>query len=212
MTQATRLEQEFPSANSQSTAIVSPYCTIGPFFPFAFVNDCNDITVFEGRKAQGQHIWLGGKVVEEGNKPTLHSILELWQPDANGIFRHPLDPRYNEVDPAFFGWGRAYSDAQGFYRFRTVVPGASRELDGTLRCPHANLTVLAIGLTRRMVTTIFFSDTLGQADDPVLRLVPESSRSRLFARKDDTLAGEGLPGYRFDVVLRGSDETPFFID
>ena len=26
------------------------------------------------------------------------------------------------------------------------------------RCPHANLMILAIGLTRRLVTTVFFAD------------------------------------------------------
>jgi protocatechuate 3,4-dioxygenase alpha subunit len=192
--------------------IVSPYCTIGPFFPFAFVNDCNDLTAFEGRQARGQYIWLAGKVLEEDGRPTFHTILELWQPDANGIFRHPLDPRHADADPGFYGFGRAFTDAQGFYRFRTIIPGASREPDGALRCPHANLTVLAIGLTRRMVTTIFFSDSPAGADDPVLRCVPETTRHRLFARKDDTLAADGLPGYRFDVILRGGEETPFFKD
>jgi protocatechuate 3,4-dioxygenase, alpha subunit len=196
-----------------SRSIVSPYCTIGPFFPFAFVEDSNDLTQFEGRTAGGQRIWLGGTVVEGGNIRTVdNTILEIWQPDANGIFRHPLDPRHREVDPGFFGWGRARTDHQGLYRFRTVLPGRSREIDGTLRCAHANLMVLAIGITRRLVTTVFFSEAPHSADDPVLRSVPESARHRLFARKDDTLASAGLPGYRFDIVLRGENETPFFLD
>jgi protocatechuate 3,4-dioxygenase, alpha subunit len=191
---------------------VSPISTIGPFFPFALVDDVNNLTAFEGRKAQGQHIWLAGAVVELGNAPTNHTILEIWQPDANGIFQHPLDPRHAEADPGFCGWGRARTNPQGFYRFRTVLPGQSRETDGTIRCPHANLMILAIGLTRRLVTTIFFSDSPETADDPVLARVPQSSRHRLFAHKDDTFAAEGLPGYRFDVVLRGDNETPFFLD
>ena len=196
-----------------SQAVVSPYSTIGPFFPFDFVDDCNDLTEFEGRKASGQHIWLGGTVVEEGNVPTGNTVLELWQPDARGVFRHPLDPRLSELDAGFFGWGRARTDGQGFYRFRTVLPGQSRELDGTLRCAHANLTILAIGLTRRLVTTIFFSEKPEQEQDPVLSCVPDPlRRERLFARRDQTLASGGLPGYRFDIVLRGENETPFFVD
>jgi protocatechuate 3,4-dioxygenase alpha subunit len=196
-----------------SQPVVSPYSTIGPFFPFDFVDDCSDLTEFEGRKASGQHIWLAGTVVEEGNIPTGNTVLELWQPDARGVFRHPLDPRHFEIDPGFFGWGRARTNAQGFYQFRTVLPGPSRELDGTLRCAHANLTVLAIGLTRRLVTTIFFSESPETAEDPVLRCVPDRlRRKRLFARRDETLASSGLPGYRFDLVLRGEEETPFFLD
>jgi protocatechuate 3,4-dioxygenase alpha subunit len=196
-----------------SQAVVSPYCTIGPFFPFDFVDDCSDLTEFERRKASGQHIWLAGTVVEEGSVPTGNTVLELWQPDARGVFRHPLDPRHSEIDPGFFGWGRARTDGRGFYRFRTVLPGPSRERDGTPRCAHANLTILAIGLTRRLVTTIFFSDNPDGAQDPVLNCIADPLRRKhLFARRDETLASGGLPGYRFDIVLRGENETPFFLD
>jgi protocatechuate 3,4-dioxygenase alpha subunit len=195
-----------------SHAIVSPYSTAGPFFPFAFVDDCNDLTAFEGRKARGQHIWLSGTVVEEGNVPTANTILELWQPDSAGVFHHPLDPRYSQADPGFLGWGRARTDARGFYQFRTVLPGPPREEDGTIRCPHANLTVLAIGLTRRLVTTVFFATSTEPAD-PVLNCVPDpAARRRLFAIRDESLDRDGLPAYRFNVVLRGENETPFFLD
>jgi protocatechuate 3,4-dioxygenase beta subunit len=137
----------------------------------------------------------------------------VWQPDARGVFRHALDPRYAEIDPGFFGWGRARTDAQGSYRFRTVLPGQSREVDGTLRCAHANLAVLAIGLTRRLVTTIFFSESPEAAQDPVLNCLPDPLlRKRLFARRDQALDSGGLQGYRFDIVLRGENETPFFVD
>ena len=196
----------------QARPVVSPYCTIGPFFPFAFVDDCNDLTRFDGLRAQGRHIWLAGTIVEAGGAPTVNTLLELWQPDVNGIFRHPLDPRHAQIDPGFFGFGRARTDNRGFYKFRTVLPGPSREPDGTVRSPHANLTILAIGLTRRLVTTIFFSDSPEAAADPVLACVPAGRRSRLFARQDESLASDGLPGYRFDVVLRGENETPFFLD
>ena len=187
---------------------VSPYCTIGPFFPFQFVDDCNDLTQFEGRRAAGQHIWLTGRMVEEGGGPTGNSILEIWQPDENGIFRHPMDARYSKIDPGFFGWGRARTDREGRYQFRTVLPGAAREADGTMRLPHANLMILAIGLTRRLVTTVFFGD----ASDPVLDCVPAARRQRLLAVRDEELDAQGLPAYRFDIVLRGENETPFFVD
>jgi len=191
----------------------SPYSTIGPFFPFEFVDDCNDLTQYEGRPARGLHILLTGRVVEEGGVPTGNTILEIWQPDANGVFRHPLDPRFSEVDPSFFGWGRARTDREGWYRFPTVLPGRSREADGGLRCAHANLMILAIGLTRRLVTTVFFSDTPESADDPVLRTVVDpAARRRLFATRDEALDEPGLPAYHFDVVLRGANETPFFLD
>ena len=192
--------------------VPSPYCTIGPFFPYQFVDDSNDLTRFDGKTASGKHILLAGRVVEEGNLPTSNTILEIWQPDSNGIFRHTLDPRNGEADPGFAGWGRARTNRDGWYRFRTVLPGASLELDGTRRCAHMNMMVLAIGITRRLVTTVFFAENSAKTDDPVLRCVPETDRVRLFATRDPALDAEGLPAYRFDLVLRGENETPFFLD
>jgi len=139
--------------------------------------------------------------------------LEIWQADANGVFRHPLDPRCQDADPGFFGWGRARTDADGRYRFRTVIPGSYRTGDGTPRCPHVNVMVLAIGLTRRLVTTVFFGDAPDNVRDPVLDCVPDrAARRRLFAVRDSALDSEGLTAYRFDIVLRGENETPFFLD
>jgi protocatechuate 3,4-dioxygenase alpha subunit len=201
-----------PKTARPSVRPPSPLCTIGPFFPFQFVDDCNDLTQFAGRAARGEHIWLAGRVLEEGGAPTGNSVLEIWQADANGVFPHPLDPRYAQVDPAFLGWGRARTDREGRFRFRTVLPGRSRETNGVLRCPHANLMVLAIGLTRRLVTTIFFPQTPEDLRDPVLNCIRDvQAQKRLFAVREP--AGlEGLPIYRFDILLRGENETPFFLD
>ncbi len=81
------------------------------------------------------------------------------------------------------------------------------------RMPHVNLMVLAIGLTRRLVTTVFFGDAPETVNDPVLDCVPDrAARRRLFAVRDATLDAGGVPGYRFDIVLRGENETPFFVD
>ena len=177
--------------------IVSPYCTIGPFFPASFVEGHDDLTHHNGGTASGQHIVLTGRILQEGGDPTRNTILEIWQPDANGIFSSCAG-----ADPGFAGWGRARTDAEGRYRIRTVVPGAYDD-----RCPHANLMILAIGLTRRLVTTVFFADDPDSVRDPVLDCVKDAAaRKRLFATLQK--AGE----YRFDIVLRGEDETPFFLD
>jgi protocatechuate 3,4-dioxygenase beta subunit len=190
----------------------SVYCTIGPFFPTTFSDGCNDLTHYNGRVARGQHIILSGRVLEEGGQPTVNTILEIWQPDANGIFRHPLDPRCGQADPGFFGWGRAKTDAQGRYDFRTVLPGAY-EWDGALRRPHLNMMVLAIGLTRRLVTTVFFPEQPDNLSDPVLNCVADSAaRTRLVAKRSLEEDSSDASSYRFDLILRGAEETPFFLD
>jgi protocatechuate 3,4-dioxygenase beta subunit len=192
--------------------ITSPFGTIGPYFPYDFVDGCEDLTQRDGHTARGRHILISGRVLEEGHRPTRNTIVEIWQPDANGIFLHPLDPRCGQADPGFSGWGRARTDAQGNYRFRTVLPGSYTAEDGSPRCPHINVMLLGLGLTHRLVTTIFFADEPAAVSDPVLNCVPEGVRLRLFAVREPPLDADGLAAYRFDLILRGEDETPFFLD
>jgi len=178
---------------------VSPYCTIGPYFPASFVEGHEDLTHYRGGVARGQHITLSGRILQEGGVPTRNTILEIWQTDANGVFGR-------DADPGFAGWGRVRTDAEGWYRIRTVVPGSYGD-----RCPHANLMILAIGLTRRLVTTVFFANAPDvdpeAVRDPVLDCVKDAAaRKRLFATR------EGPEAYRFDLILRGEGETPFFLD
>jgi protocatechuate 3,4-dioxygenase alpha subunit len=180
----------------------SPNGTIGPFFPYEFAQE--DLTQREGKSALGQHIILTGQVLQEGGVPTRNTILEIWQTDARGIFHHELDPRCSQADPGFAGWGRARTNPEGWYRFRTVLPGSYES-----RAPHVNVMVLAIGLTWRLVSTIFFADSA----DPVLDCVADpAARTRLIAKRDPSLDADGVPAYRFDVILRGENETPFFLD
>jgi protocatechuate 3,4-dioxygenase alpha subunit len=149
---------------------------------------------------------------EEGDRPILNAIIEIWQPDANGIFRHPLDPRFDRADPGFCGWGRARTDADGRYSFRTVLPGASSADPAGNRTPHLNLMILAIGLTRRLVTTIFFAESAEAVRDPVFEIVQNpAARKRMLANKQGNDSA-GLSVYRFDIVTRGPSETPFFLD
>jgi protocatechuate 3,4-dioxygenase alpha subunit len=193
----------------------SPYCTIGPFFPGDFVAGCEDLTSFQGKQARGQQIVLTGRVMEEGHRPILNAIVEIWQPDANGVFRHPLDPRVHQADPGFFGWGRARTDRDGRYAFRTVMPGASQGYAGHgARWPHLNLMILAIGLTRRLVTTVFFAESPALVQDPVLACVTDPlARERMLARLEKHENGAAdVPVYRYDIVTRGESETPFFVD
>ena len=172
--------------------------TLGPFFPREFGQGANDLTAFEGRPAKGEPLEITGRVVQADGSPLDNVVLEIWQADANGIFRDPADPRYAQADPNFFGWGRAATDAQGIYTFRTIRPGAYPG-----RAPHVNFLILYSGLMRQLQTVMFFA----KAGDPVLDAVePAALRERLIAKS------EGAARYRFDIRLRGEGETPFFDD
>jgi protocatechuate 3,4-dioxygenase alpha subunit len=171
--------------------------TIGPFFPPRYVDEgANDLTQFEGRKAQGDVIEIHGRVVQEDGTPLENLIVEIWQADAQGIFRHPADPRHALADANFLGWGRAATDKDGRYSFRTIRPGAPAG-----RQPHVNFMVMFSGLLRILRTTMFFED----GDDPVLRAVPHLRRNLLIGRKEKNT-------FIFDIRLRGENETPFFDD
>src|SRR5262245_30232886 len=112
-------------------ATVSPACTTGPYFPVEFSDGSEDLTHRDGATAKGEHILLTGRVLELGAKPTRNMVLEIWQADANGVFRHPLDPESAAADPGFWCWGRARTNKDGWYALRTVIPGAYRG-----RAPH----------------------------------------------------------------------------
>jgi len=176
--------------------------TIGPFFPPRYVDaGANDLTQFEDRKAQGEVIEIAGVVRQEDGAPLENLVVEIWQADAKGIYRHPADPRHREADPRFFGWGRAATDREGRYAFRTVRPGA---LQGRAR--HINVMVMFSGLMRILKTTMFFPGEQANDADPVYQAVPKARRHFLVARE------EAAGRYRFDLKLRGEHETPFFDD
>lgn len=170
--------------------------TLGPFFPPRYVDEgANDLTSFEGRAAKGEAIEISGRVTQADGAPLDNLVIEIWQADASGIYRHPDDPRHAQADPNFLGWGRAATDKDGRYRFRTIRPGAPEG-----RAPHVNFMVMYSGLMRILKTTLFFE----VSNDPVLQSVPASRRELLIAR--------GKSKYEFDIRLRGEDETPFFDD
>ena len=153
-------------------------------------------------------MWLGGRVLQEGGGPCVNAVIEIWQADAGGRFAHPRDPGWREADPAFRGWGRAATDAEGRFAFRTVVPGGYEDASGT-RAPHVNLAIIGSGIMRRLATTVFFPGFAAEnALDPVLGCVPERLRGLLVARE------EGVGRFGVDIVLRGDEEveTPFFVD
>jgi protocatechuate 3,4-dioxygenase alpha subunit len=150
--------------------------TLGPFFPREFAHGLNHL---------GDDIEIIGRVTELDGKALDNVIVEIWQADAAGR----LD------NSGFPGWGRAATDANGEYRFRTIRPGA---IPG--RAPHINFLILYSGLMRQLQTVMFFE----ASDDPVLACV--DAKERLIAKRES-------PGhFRFDIRLRGGEETPFFDD
>ena len=198
--------------------VPTPSCTVGPFFPTHYFGASDhDLTLVNdpAKRAQGQKIYIGGRIYEAKRVPRWNSILELWQADANGCFAHPSDPRHAQADPDFMGWGRRASEDDGYYDFISVKPGGYADpLTGAQRAPHINVSIMGSGLMRRLVTTLFFPEEPGNAEDPVFLAIADPAVRERIVLKPEPM--ERAPGdaiaYRLDIVLQGEDETPFFLD
>ena len=167
------------------------------------------------QNARGERIHISGHVYEAGRVPRFNTIVEIWQADANGRFAHPVDPRHSEADPHFMGWGRTWTDKEGYFEFITVKPGAYLDpVTGQPRAPHINISFTGSGLMRRLVTTLYFPDDVRNSTDPVLAVIPDAGlRARLILKSVSApRAVAGMTGYQIIMTLQGEGETPFFID
>ncbi len=182
----------------------TPSQTIGPFFHRALVrNGGNDLTA---RGAAGVQIVIEGRVIDGDGLPVADAMVEIWQANAAGRYDHPEDRQDKRLDPNFHGFGRTATDAEGYFRFRTVKPGPVRETGDFTQAPHINVSIFARGLLNRLVTRIYFPDEPLNATDPVLSAVPGPRRPTLIARR----VGEELANrFSFDVILQGGAETVF---
>lgn len=181
---------------------LTPFQTLGPFFDFGLVIPDGEIVA--GPAAAGRHITIEGTVRDGAGDVLPDALIEVWQANAAGKYRHPHDRQDLPVDPVFNGFGRVATDDYGRFTFTTIVPGRVPGPDGALQAPHLAIGFLARGLLTRLVTRMYFEDEPSNAEDAVLALVPGARRGTLLARRVDD------DRYRFDIVLQGPGETVFF--
>jgi len=197
-------------AERHPTPRFTPEATIGPFYPGAFLThipqDLSIVAPLLAHRPQGQPILLVVTFVDSSKRPVPSLVVEFWQANAHGRYRHPQDQSAAPLDPQFDGFARLRTSDDGVMRFSTIKPGAHPVRAGaaTMRAPHLRLTIFASGIDR-LVTQVFFDDEPLNETDPVLRGIADPRvRGRLIAKR------RGAAEYDLDVVLRGDDETPFF--
>ncbi|MBM3568040.1 MAG: protocatechuate 3,4-dioxygenase subunit beta [Alphaproteobacteria bacterium] len=170
-----------------------------------------DLTRQHAGAPQGERIIVAGKLLDEAGRPVAGQLVEMWQCNAAGRYRHPVDQHDAPLDPNFTGVGRAVTDAEGNWRFTTVKPGAYpwRNHPNAWRPAHLHFSLFGPSFMSRLVTQMFFPGDPLLALDPIFHGVPEHARDRLVAAFDlDVTQPEWALGYRWDIVLRGAKETP----
>jgi protocatechuate 3,4-dioxygenase beta subunit len=172
-----------------------------------------DLTKQFPDEPQGQRIIVHGRVLERDGRPVPATLVEIWQANAAGRYRHVVDNWPAPLDPNFTGAGRALTDADGRYTFTTIQPGAYPwgNHDNAWRPAHIHFSVFGRAFTQRLVTQMYFPGDPLLPYDPIVNSIPDpKARERLVSRFDwsRTVPNWAL-GFEFDIVLRGEHGTPF---
>jgi len=185
----------------------------GPVFGHESVGETDgDLTRPHPGEPLGQRIVVSGRVLDENGRPVPHTLIEIWQANAAGRYFHSRDDHPAPLDPNFTGAGRTLSDADGYYKFPTIKPGACpwRNYDNAWRPAHIHFSLFGNAFVTRLVTQMYFPEDPLLPFDPIFLSVPEKAQERLISKFDwQTTKPEWCLGFRFDIVLRGREETPF---
>lgn len=166
-----------------------------------------------GQLAQGPRIVVHGKLQDEDGRPLPGNLIEVWQANAGGRYRHKKDGYQAPLDPNFGGCGRCITGDDGGYRFRTILPGPYPWPNGgnDWRPAHIHFSVFGDGFAQRLITQMYFEGDPHIAICPIVQAIPsEAAIDRLVARLDmEATIPMDLRAYRFDITLRGRSQTMF---
>jgi protocatechuate 3,4-dioxygenase, beta subunit len=186
----------------------------GPVFGHGLIGSLDyDLTAQHQGEPQGERIFVHGRVLDEDGRPVPGALVEIWQANAAGRYLHKIDQHDAPLDPNFTGAGRLLTDKNGYYRFKTIKPGAYPWGNhyNAWRPAHIHFSLFGAGILSRLVTQMYFPGDPLQGLDPIFNCIAdEKARNRLISSLDMELTQPNYAlGYRFDIVLRGSQDTPF---
>jgi protocatechuate 3,4-dioxygenase, beta subunit len=185
----------------------------GPSFNAGTVNPkACDLTKQHSGEPIGERIIVSGRVLDENARPLPNTLVEIWQANASGRYRHDVDQHDAPLDPNFTGCGQAITNERGEYRFVTIRPGEYpwRNHYNAWRAAHIHFSVFGPSFSTRLVTQMYFPGDPLLAFDPIFNCTAdEKARNRLISVFDwETTIPETALGYCFDLILRGRDATP----
>jgi protocatechuate 3,4-dioxygenase beta subunit len=185
----------------------------GPAFGHSDVRPQDaDLTAQGQGQPIGERIIVHGRLLDEKGRAVPNSLVEVWQANSTGRYRHARDQHDAPLDPNFFGAGRCLTDAEGRYRFTTIRPGAYPwgNHPNAWRPAHIHFSLFGPCFLTRLVTQMYFPGDPLFPFDPIFHSVSDAkARERLIARFDlQATRPEWALAFRFDIVLRGPEETP----
>jgi protocatechuate 3,4-dioxygenase, beta subunit len=172
----------------------------------------DDLTRQHAGEPLGERIIVHGRVLDEDARPVPDTLVEIWQANASGRYIHVVDQHPAPLDPNFTGAGRTATNADGYYKFITVKPGAYpwRNHPNAWRPAHIHFSLFGHSFVSRLVTQMYFpADPLFPFDPIYNSVADENARNRMVSSFDlDNTVPEWALCYRFDIVLRGRQQTP----
>jgi protocatechuate 3,4-dioxygenase, beta subunit len=186
----------------------------GPVFGHGIIQPGdNDLTAQHNEEPLGERIVVHGRVLDEDGKPVRGALVEVWQANAAGRYRHKVDCHDAPLDPNFSGAGRTLTDDRGRYEFKTIKPGSYPWGNhyNAWRPAHIHFSLFGAGILSRLVTQMYFPGDPLQTLDPIFNSIPdEAARARMISHLDMERAEPNYSlAYAFDIVLRGNNDTPF---
>ncbi len=172
-----------------------------------------DLTSHHDGEPLGQRIIVHGRVTDSDGRPVRNALVEVWQANAAGRYRHAVDRHPAPLDPNFDGAGRCLTDDQGQYRFVTVKPGAYpwKNSNNAWRPAHIHFSLFGNAFPQRLVTQMYFPDDPLFGQDPIFNSIPDpKGRARLISSLDmSRTVPDWALAFHWDIVLRGREATPF---
>tara|TARA_R110002094_G_scaffold95023_1_gene95956 strand:- start:60 stop:791 length:732 start_codon:yes stop_codon:yes gene_type:complete len=208
-------------ARSPQKALISMNTTLseqtGPVFGHGVLGDLDNDLILNyaasGEMAIGQRIIVHGRVLDQNGKGVPGVLLEFWQANAGGRYRHKKEGYLAPLDPNFGGCGRTVTDENGGYSFRTIKPGAypwpNRANDW--RPAHIHFSLFGSGFAQRLITQMYFEGDPMIWKCPIVETIPSHDAiEQLIALLDmDNAVPMDARAYKFDIVLRGRRSTLF---
>ncbi len=161
----------------------------------------------------GERIIVHGRVLDENGRPVPNALIEIWQANAGGRYRHKNDTYLAPIDPNFGGCGRCMAGDDGSYSFHTIKPGPYPWPNGAndWRPAHIHFSIFGSGFAQRLITQMYFEGDPHIRLCPIVNTIPDPAAiERLIAALDmrATVPFDSR-AYRFDIVLRGRRSTLF---